>query len=62
LKNFKGIETCINNIISNYRQSIPEGNKEIVYPGERVLKSRERNLKDGTPVMTKVWNEIESLL
>jgi 3-dehydro-L-gulonate 2-dehydrogenase len=62
LKNYGGIETCINNIILDYKQSIAEGNKGIVYPGERVLKDRERNLKDGIPVMKKVWDEIESFL
>lgn len=62
LKNYKGIEACINNIISDYKQSVPEGSNEILYPGERVLKNRERNLKEGIPVLQKVWNEIENLL
>lgn len=62
LKNFSGIEACINNIISDYKQSIAEEGKKIVYPGERVLRDRERNLKDGIPVMRKVWDEIETLL
>jgi 3-dehydro-L-gulonate 2-dehydrogenase len=62
LKNYSGIETCINNIISDYKQSIAENNKKIVYPGERVLKDRERNLREGIPVMKKVWDEIETLL
>jgi 3-dehydro-L-gulonate 2-dehydrogenase len=62
LKNYSGIETCINNIISDYKQSIAENNKKIVYPGERVLKDRERNSREGIPVMKKVWDEIETLL
>lgn len=61
LKNYSGIETCISNIISDYKQSVPEGDDEIVYPGERVLKNRERNLKDGIPVMKNVWEEIETI-
>ena len=62
LKNYKGIENCINNIISDYRQSTAEEEKEIVFPGERVLKTREKNLKSGIPVMKNVWSEIESLI
>jgi len=62
LKNYKGIETCIENIITDYKQSIAEAEKEIVFPGERVLKTRERNLKNGVPVMKNLWSEIEGLL
>jgi 3-dehydro-L-gulonate 2-dehydrogenase len=62
LKNFKGIEACISNIISDYKQSVPEGSNEILYPGERVLKNRERNGRDGIAVLKLVWNEIENLL
>lgn len=62
LKNYSGIEACINNIISDYKQSAADDDRKIVYPGERVLKDRERNLKEGIPVMKKVWDEIETLL
>jgi 3-dehydro-L-gulonate 2-dehydrogenase len=62
LKNYKGIEACIESIITDYKQSIAEAGKEIVFPGERVLKTRERNLKNGVPVMKNLWSEIESLL
>lgn len=62
LKNYNGIQACINNIIEDYKQSAAEGDKKIVYPGERVLKDREKNLRDGIPVVKKVWDEIETLL
>lgn len=62
LKNYKSIEACINNIIADYKQSIPAEGKEILYPGERVVKSREKNLKNGIPVMKTVWERIETLL
>ena len=62
LKNYKGIENCINNIIIDYKQSTAEAGREIVFPGERVLKTREKNLKNGIPVMKSVWSEIESLI
>lgn len=62
LKNYPGINNCINTIISDYKQSIPNGDEEILYPGERVLKNRKANLKNGIPVMKTVWDEIESFL
>lgn len=62
LKNYKGIEACITNIISDYKQSIAVEGKEILYPGERVLKNRKRNLKHGIPVVKSVWEKIEALL
>jgi len=62
LKNYSGIESCINNIITDYKQSTPGEEKEIVFPGERILKTRAKNLENGIPVMKKVWSEIEGLL
>jgi 3-dehydro-L-gulonate 2-dehydrogenase len=62
LGNYKGIEGCIENIIKDYKQSIAGAEKEIVFPGERVLKTREKNLKNGIPVMRNLWSEIEGLL
>jgi 3-dehydro-L-gulonate 2-dehydrogenase len=62
LKNYKGIESCINQIITDYKQSTPEGETEIIFPGERVLKTRAKNLRDGIPVIKKLWDEIEALL
>lgn len=62
LKNYRGIEACINDIISDYKQSVPDGDKKVVYPGERVIRDREKNLRDGIPVVKKVWDEIETLL
>lgn len=61
LKNFKSIEASINNIVAGYKQSIAAGDNEILYPGERVLRNREKNLKDGIPVAKKLWEEIKSL-
>jgi 3-dehydro-L-gulonate 2-dehydrogenase len=62
LSNYKSIETCINGIIADYKQSLAEEGREIVFPGERVSKDRARNLADGIPVMKTVWQEVESLL
>ena len=38
-----------------------EGTKEIVYPGERMMRVREENLREGIPVDERVWSEILSL-
>lgn len=59
LHNYTGIKTCIDNIISDYKQSVSEN--EMLYPGERVLRSREQNSARGIPVAKKVWDEILSL-
>jgi 3-dehydro-L-gulonate 2-dehydrogenase len=62
LKNYKGIEACILSVIADYKSSIAEGEKEILYPGERVVRNRESNSKNGILVITQVWKEIESFL
>ena len=38
-----------------------EGTKEIVYPGERMMRTRERNLKEGIPADDDVWRTILDL-
>lgn len=53
------ISLIIENIISDYHQSIPENEKnKIVYPGERVLETRRKNLANGIPVILDVWEKI----
>ena len=59
LHNYRGIEACIKGIIADYKQSVAK--KEILYPGERVVRTREQNRKRGIPVLKKVWKEILSL-
>jgi 3-dehydro-L-gulonate 2-dehydrogenase len=61
LSNYRGIENCIHEIIADYKRSVTEEGREIVFPGERVLKDRGRNSLNGIPVMKKVWEEIEAL-
>ncbi|WP_121357434.1 3-dehydro-L-gulonate 2-dehydrogenase [Flavisolibacter nicotianae] len=59
LQNYPGIGACIQNIISDYKQSAATG--EVLYPGERVMRKREQNRQAGIPVVQKVWDEILSL-
>ncbi len=62
LKNYKSIESCIRSIIDDYKASIKEGDKEIIYPGESVVKKRAQNIAKGIPVLANVWNEIRALM
>ena len=56
------IPTLIENVITDYKQSaVQDAFTLITYPGERVLRTRERNLEKGIPVMQQVWNEILKL-
>lgn len=57
--NFPAMEETIRNIIGDYKTSIPaESGTDIRYPGERILVTRARNLKEGIPVNRKIWEEI----
>jgi 3-dehydro-L-gulonate 2-dehydrogenase len=59
LRNYGGIQSCLEGIIHDYKQSVAE--EEVLYPGERALRSRDKNEKNGIPVLRKVWEEILSL-
>lgn len=61
LQNFKSIAFAIDQIIADYRLSIPEVGKSIRYPGENILKVREENTKSGIPISESVWAEIQGL-
>jgi 3-dehydro-L-gulonate 2-dehydrogenase len=61
LKNASAIPVLLQHIMDDYHASIPDGNSKVLYPGERVVKVREENLKNGIPVIEKVWDEIMAL-
>ncbi|MBT1703432.1 3-dehydro-L-gulonate 2-dehydrogenase [Chryseosolibacter indicus] len=62
LQNFKSIEVTLQQIIDDYHQSVPaRENGKIVFPGERVVLTRNENLKNGIPVLEEVWNRIQAL-
>jgi 3-dehydro-L-gulonate 2-dehydrogenase len=62
LKNFPAIEKTIQQILDDYHTSTPtEKTKKVRYPGENMNSIREKNLKEGIPVLKKVWNEIQSI-
>jgi 3-dehydro-L-gulonate 2-dehydrogenase len=59
--NHTAIAQMVENIISDYHQSIPEDKKQITFPGERVLQTRQRNLQNGIPVVKQVWEQVLKL-
>lgn len=61
LSNASAIPTLLKRVIDDYHASKPAENSKVLYPGERVVKTREENLKNGIPVIQKVWDEIMTL-
>ncbi len=62
LHNYSGMAAAINNIIADYHQSVAAGEgNQIIYPGERVLQTRENNLKKGIPVLKEIWEQVLKL-
>lgn len=56
------IVKIVENIISDYKGSeAADGEKNILYPGERVLQARKRNMENGIPVLKNVWDAILNL-
>ncbi|MEO7988594.1 MAG: 3-dehydro-L-gulonate 2-dehydrogenase [Chryseolinea sp.] len=61
LSNYPAIEKTIQQIVDDYHASVPkENSKKVRYPGEYIGAIRETNLKEGIPVLKKVWDEINS--
>lgn len=62
LSNFSSIETAVDQIICNYKESVPaDSSQTIRYPGENIVKTREINLRNGVPVNKKIWDSILNL-
>jgi 3-dehydro-L-gulonate 2-dehydrogenase len=62
LSNFTSIGSAVQQIIDDYHQSVPEKEDDkILYPGERVLATRKRNLEEGIPVSASIWQNIMQL-
>jgi len=54
-------DTLIEDIITYTKSSRPEKGKEILYPGENTLRTREKSLKDGVWVDERIWENVLSL-
>ena len=62
LMNHSAIKKTIAKIIDDYHQSISiDGTQKILFPGERVLATRKKNLDTGIPVLKTIWEKILSL-
>jgi 3-dehydro-L-gulonate 2-dehydrogenase len=61
LGNHSAVTQVVQNIIADYHQSRSEDGQQISFPGERVMKTRQRNLANGIPVVQEVWEKILSL-
>ena len=61
LPNHSSMASILHNIIQDYKESKPDVNKRISYPGEGVLRRRKKNGETGIPVLKKVWQEIQQL-
>lgn len=62
LNNYSMIRKVTEEVLNDYLQSVPvDESKKIVYPGERALSIKKKNLLNGIPVLKKVWEEIENL-
>lgn len=49
-------------ILADIKSSVPmEEGKAVRYPGEREMRTREENLRDGIPVIDEVWEKISRL-
>lgn len=48
-------------VIEDLHRSLPVGDEEILYPGERVKRTRAENLLKGIPVDASIWGEVLTL-
>jgi len=56
------VETVVENILADLHVAQPNApDAEVLFPGERVLKARQKNLADGIPVDETVWQEVLKL-
>ena len=55
-------DALVKNILEDFKSSLPENpDRPVRYPGENVLKTREKNLVEGVPVLRSIWDEIRTL-
>jgi 3-dehydro-L-gulonate 2-dehydrogenase len=52
------VEKALESAIADLHQAKTIDGETVRYPGEQVLKTRERNLREGVPVNEEVWQEI----
>jgi len=56
------IANIVHSILHDFKKSKPElGVREVLYPGERVVRVRAENRKNGIPVDKSIWEGIQNL-
>lgn len=56
------VEDLIRSAVENLLASVPDGSgRPIVYAGQRMRETRDRNLSEGIPVDERIWEEILAL-
>ena len=62
LSNFPAIENTISEIVSDYKNaSLIQKDNPLRYPGEKVVKTRIENLKNGIPLNKDLWESIKQM-
>lgn len=62
LSNYQSVGQVVDEIISDYKTSKPESEfAKILYPGERVLRTRKENMLKGIPIQKGIWKKINEL-
>ena len=62
LGNESSIASAVKAIIENlHDSSVADDMKEVLYPGERLVRTRSENLNNGIPVDRSIWEEVKSL-
>lgn len=56
------IETKSDALINDLKSSATFDSKQVRYPGENTLETRNRNLKNGVPISEKLWAELQNEL
>jgi len=62
LQNYPAIDQTISGIIDDFKSSVLiDQNKQIRFPGERVIATRNENLKHGIPIERSTWEMIQQM-
>ena len=55
------LEETAERIIADFLEASASGEESVRYPGQRMLETRERNLRDGVPVDPEIWSWVAGL-
>lgn len=61
LPDYHGINHIINAILADFHEARPDGKSKVLYPGERVVTTREENHRLGIPVLKSLWQKITQM-